>query len=90
MNIRLRLLGILLLVFMAVFFDFKNGGLRFEMLSGTCENYDLSSEKCFPKELLNTVSMIPMYFDPPSIKLILVILLLLLNPLYSYYKVIIN
>ena len=47
MNIRLRLLGILLLVFMAVFFDFKNGGLRFEMLSGTCENYDFSSEKCF-------------------------------------------
>ena len=44
MNIRLRLLGILLLVFMAVFFDFKNGGLRFEMLSGTCENYDFSSE----------------------------------------------
>ena len=66
MNIRLRLLGILLLVFMAVFFDFKNGGLRFEMLSGTCENYDFSSEKCFSGEQLNTVSMIPMYFDPPS------------------------
>ena len=76
MNIRLRLLGILLLVFMAVFFDFKNGGLRFEMLSGTCESYDFSSEKCFSGEQLNTVSMIPMYFDPPSIILILVITLL--------------
>ena len=50
MNIRLRLLGITVLVFMAVFFDFKNGGLRFEMLSGTCESYDFSSEKCFSGE----------------------------------------
>ena len=58
MNIRLRLLGILLLVFMAVFFDFKNGGLRFEMLSGTCESYDFSSEKCFSGEKLNTVSTV--------------------------------
>ena len=47
MNIRLRLLGILLLVFMAVFFDFKNGGLRFEMLSGTCENYNFLQKNVF-------------------------------------------
>ena len=62
MNIRLRLLGILLLVFMAVFFDFKNGGLRFEILSGTCESYDFSSEKCFSGEQLNTVKKLLTFF----------------------------
>ena len=73
MNIRLRLIGILFIVFMAVFFDFRNGELRFEMLTGTCEDYDFATEKCVSGEPLKTVSMIPMFFDPPSIILISVI-----------------
>ena len=73
MNIRLRLIGILFIVFMAVFFDFRNGELRFEMLTGTCEDYDFATEKCFSGEPLKTVSMIPMFFDPPAIILISVI-----------------
>ena len=67
MNIRLRLIGILFIVFMAVFFDFRNGELRFEMLTGTCEDYDFATEKCVSGEPLKTVSMIPMFFDPPAI-----------------------
>ena len=58
---------------MTVFFDVRNGELRFEMLTGTCEDYDFATEKCFSGEPLKTVSMIPMFFDPPAIILISVI-----------------
>ena len=55
MNIRLRISGILLLVFMAVFFDFRKGELSFEMLTGICENYNFLEETCISGEQLDTV-----------------------------------
>ena len=41
MHISFRIIGIFFFLFMAVFFDFRNGELRFEMLTGVCESYDL-------------------------------------------------
>ena len=45
MHISFRIIGILFFLFMAIFFDFRNGELRFEMLTGVCENYDFSLER---------------------------------------------
>ena len=73
MHISFRIIGILFFLFMAIFFDFRNGELRFEMLTGVCENYDFSMQKCASGENLSTVSLLPLFFDPPSILLISVI-----------------
>ena len=73
MHISFRIIGILFLLFMAIFFDFRNGELRFEMLTGVCENYDFSMQKCASGEKLSTVSLLPLFFDPPLILLISVI-----------------
>ena len=73
MHISFRIIGILFFLFMAIFFDFRNGELRFEMLTGVCENYDFSMQKCASGEKLSTVSLLPLFFDPPSILLISVI-----------------
>ena len=40
MHISFRIIGIFFFLFMAVFFDFRNSELRFEMLTGVCESYD--------------------------------------------------
>ena len=40
MRISFRIIGILFFLIMAVFFDFMNSELRFEMLTGVCESYD--------------------------------------------------
>ena len=73
MHISFRIIGILFFLFMAISFDFRNGELRFEMLTGVCENYDFSMQKCASGENLSTVSLLPLFFDPPSILLISVI-----------------
>ena len=73
MNISFRIIGILFFLFMAVFFDFRSGELRFEMMTGVCENYDFSKQECASGEKLSTVSLLPLFFDPPSILLISVI-----------------
>ena len=73
MNISFRIIGILFFLFMAIFFDFRSGELRFEMITGVCENYDFSQQECASGEKLSTVSLLPLFFDPPSILLISVI-----------------
>ena len=40
---------------------------------GVCENYDFSMQKCASGENLSTVSLLPLFFDPPSILLIAII-----------------
>ena len=73
MNISFRIIGILFFLFMAIFFDFRSGELRFEMITGVCENYDFSTGECASGEKLSTVSLLPLFFDPPSILLISII-----------------
>ena len=70
MHISFRIIGILFFLFMAVFFDFRNSELRFEMLTGVCESYDFIKNKCNSGEELTTINLIPLFFDPPSILLI--------------------
>ena len=43
------------------------------MMTGVCENYDFSKQECASGEKLSTVSLLPLFFDPPSILLISVI-----------------
>ena len=80
MHISFRIIGILFFLFMAIFFDFRNGELRFEMLTGVCENYDFSMQKCASGENLSTVSLLPLFFDPPSSRSIFVMILYKLTP----------
>ena len=76
MHISFRIIGILFFLFMAVFFDFRNSELRFEMLTGVCESYDFIKNKCNSGEELTTINLIPLFFDPPSILLISIITIL--------------
>ena len=77
MHISFRIIGILFFLFMAVFFDFRNSELRFEMLTGVCESYDFINNKCNSGEELTTINLIPLFFfHPPSILLISIITIL--------------
>ncbi len=57
----------LLIIFLAIFFDFFQMEFRWNILTGVCDDYNRLNEQCLSGEKLDLISKFKIYFDIPSI-----------------------
>ena len=67
MKLKFRLSGMLLIIFLAIFFDFFQMEFRWNILTGVCDDYNRLNEQCLSGEKLDLISKFKIYFDIPSI-----------------------